>query len=306
MVSIFIMFSPDREVQLDYTIRCLESMRGYDECQKVLVCDGKPRGIPKDFSTIIVPRINGKFSWANMWDAGVNTAKHEIVWYLDSDRLLPPDYLSVVKDLAADNAFIFSSRHYFVLKDMSLHVLQDLLPRDDFLLDERSVGAFRYEARYAEPPPGPGKNVMSGNTAFTKSTFYALQGVDPWYCGHGAFADTDFHMTAAVAGCRFVDTKLNEFHYHHEKRDGGTALSDKELIKLALYNFIYYCLKWKLSLAYAEYYALQSGLTRKFVKEVARELKQITSAYQPASPPKGSPPVSPLSAFRASGDKETA
>jgi hypothetical protein len=303
MVSIFIMFSQDREVQLDYTIRCLEAMRGYEECQKVLVCDGKPRSIPRDFTPIVVPRINGQFSWANMWEAGVATAKHEIVWYLDSDRLLPPEYLSLIKDLISEDVFIFSSRHYFVLKDMSLQVLQDLLPREDFLLDERSLGAFRYESRYVDPPPGPGKNVMSGNTAFTKSTFYRLKGVDPWYCGHGAFADTDFHMTAKVGGCTFVDTKVNEFHYHHEKQEGGKALSDQELIKLSLYNFIYYLLKWKLPLTYAEYYALQSGLNRKFVKDTARELSRKVSACPPASPPKESPPAGLPSVFRASGGK---
>jgi hypothetical protein len=303
MVSIFIMFSPDREVQLDYTIRCLEAMTGYDECQKVLVCDGKPRTIPRDFSIINVPRINGKFSWSNMWEAGVNTAKHEIIWYLDSDRLLPPEYLSLIKDLISDNVFIFSSRHYFVLKDMPLPILQDLLTRDDFLLDERSVGAFRYEPRFPEPPPGPGKNVMSGNTAFTKSTFYALKGVDPWYCGHGAFADTDFHMTAQVAGCQFVDTKMNEFHYHHDKQESGKSLSDKELIKLALYNFVYYCLKWDLSLNYADFYALKSGLSRKFVKEAARELKQIASACRPTNLLPGSRPAGTLGVSRASGDK---
>jgi hypothetical protein len=303
MVSIFIMFSPDREVQLDYTIRCLERMNGYQECQKVLVCDGKPRTIPKDFSTIIVPRINGKFSWSNMWEAGVTTAKHEIVWYLDSDRLLPPDYLSLVKDLAADDVFIFSSRHYFVLKNISLQVLQDLLPREDFLLDERSVGLFRYEPRYIDPPPGPGKNVMSGNTAFTKSTFFRLKGVDPWYCGHGAFADTDFHMTAKIGGCTFVDTKVNEFHYHHDKQEKGKALTEQEIHKLSLHNFIYYCLKWNLSMGYAEYYALQSGLTRKFVKDTARELSRTISACRPASPPKGSQPAVPPSVFRASDGK---
>lgn len=303
MVSIFIMFSPDREVQLDYTVRCLEAMCGYEECQKVLVCDGKPRTIPKDFSTIIVPRINNTFSWANMWEAGVNTAKHEIVWYLDSDRLLPPDYLGLVKDLTTEGVFIFSSRHYFVLKNMQLQVLQDLLVRDDFLIDERAVGAFRFEPRYSEPPPGPGKNVMSGNTAFTKSTFYSLKSVDPWYCGHGAFADSDFHMTAKAAGCQFLDTKLNEFHYHHDKQDNGKTLSDHELHKLSLYNFIYYCLKWNINLNYADYFALQSGFTRKFVKDTARELSRKVSVYQPVNLPSGSPPAVQSSASRASGDK---
>lgn len=297
------MFSPDREVQLDYTIRCLEAMPGYEDCQKVLVCDGKPRTIPKDFSTIIVPRINGQFSWSNMWEAGVSTAKHEIVWYLDSDRLLPPDYLSLVKDLTTHNVFIFSSRHYFVLKSMPIQVLQDLLPREDFLWDERAEAAFRYEARYLEPPPGPGKNVMSGNTAFTKSTFFALKGVDPWYCGHGAFADTDFHMTAKVAGCTFVDTKANEFHYHHEKIEAGKALSDQELFQLSLRNFTYYCLKWDISLSYAEYYALQSGLSRKHVKEIARELTRTNAVCRPLSPPQESPPVVVPNVIHASDGK---
>jgi hypothetical protein len=238
-----------------------------------------------------------------MWEAGVATAKHDIVWYLDSDRLLPPEYLSLIKKLISDDVFIFSSHHYFVIKDMSLQVLQDLLPRDDFLLDERSLAAFRYEPRFADPPPGPGKNVMSGNTAFTKSTFYRLNGVDSWYCGHGAFADTDFHMTAKVGGCKFVDTKVNEFHYHHNKQHDGKVLSDKELIKLSLYNFIYYLLKWNMPLTYAEYYALQSGLTRKFVKDTAKELSQKVSSCPPVSPLTESRSAGLPNAFRANDDK---
>ena len=35
---------------------------------------------------------------------------------------------------------------------------------------------------------------MSGSVAFTKKTYIRLGGVDPWYRGHGAFADTDFSL----------------------------------------------------------------------------------------------------------------
>src|SRR5690606_17940491 len=102
------------------------------------------------------------------------------------------------------------------------------------------------DTKFGVPLPRHGKNPMSGNTGFTKSTFLESGGVDPWYKGHGAFADSDYFLTMHKKGCEFFDIKeAVELHFGHTKKDkNGNVLKDKELSILSLNNFIYYCKKW--------------------------------------------------------------
>lgn len=279
MVSIFIMFSNDRFKQLEMTISCLRDMNLYSKCQKTLVVDGKPNRLVDDFEIISVPRINGQFSWANMWNAGVAVAKNEVVLYLDSDRLLPIDYLESVLDVIEDNAFVFTSRHFLIISETSIEKCKAFLAdkQDGVLLNDDYVGHLRYEPRFGNPVDGPGKNVMSGNTAFTKKTYKSLGGVDPWYKGHGAYADTDFHLQACVSGCHFVDLESVELHYHHAKLDNrNIELDDISLYRLGLDNFIYYCDKWGLPMALAENLAYKCRILQptKYVKGKLKELRQ--------------------------------
>lgn len=262
MLSVFIIYSADRVPQLEKTITALNHMDGFDECQKTLVIDGEsPRpACAEGWKSINVSRVNNKFCWANMWAAGVATAQHEKIWYLDSDRLLPPNYLSLLNDHIADDTFVFTSRHFLTLRDLDWDLCHEFLVNVDFH-DNRFIGALKYEAKTTSPIHGPGKNVMSGNTAFTKKTFLRLGGVDPWYCGHGAFADTDFHLTAARGGCQFSDLSVPELHCHHAKLgDAVDELQTKSLQIMGLDNFIYYCRKWSLPLALPEGLAQRIGI----------------------------------------------
>ncbi len=280
MLSIFVMFSPDRVSQLRQTVECLRDMPLYDSCQRTLVVDDRlPETNLPDWNVTVVPRIDGDFSWANMWDAGVGTARHERILYLDSDRLLPRDYLSRVVEALSDDVFVFTSRHFMMTGDLPTDACRELLSDSSMnvIADPRYLGLLRYEPRHGEPYPGPGKNVMSGNTAFTRKTFLRLGGVDPWYRGHGAFADTDFHMTAARAGCRFVDLDATELHCFHPKLDSsGKRLSDKDLQLLALRNFVYFCNKWSLPIALAETLAHRTGVDKpkKQVRMILEDIVQ--------------------------------
>jgi len=284
MLSLFIMFSNDRWKQLDMTISCLKDMKLYDKCQKMLVVDGKPNKVVDGFDAIRVPRLNNQFSWANMWDAGVATAKYPVILYLDSDRLLPAYYLESVLDSVRDDVFVFTSRHFMVLGDISIENCKQFLKsgqQDGVFIDERFVGHLKYEPRFWQPVHGPGKNVMSGNTAFTKKTYLRLGGVDPWYRGHGAYADTDFHLHAAANGCEFVDLEVPELHYHHTKLDDKKLeLDEISLYRLGLDNFVYYCHKWGLPMALAESLAFRCRILQptKYIKDrlkaILEELKQ--------------------------------
>lgn len=280
MLTIFIMYSTDRRSQLENTISCLKDMKYYDQCQKVLVVDGKPNEVFNDFDMISVPRVGGKFSWSNMWAAGVGVSRHPVVLYLDSDRLLPNNYLELVLDNIKDDVFLFTSLHFMVLRDIPVEDCKLFLnsPLDSVLYDDKFVGKLEFEPRFCNPVNGPGKNVMSGNTAFTKKTFLELGGVDPWYCGHGAYADTDFHRQAAKAGCQFVDLKATELHYHHTKlSEHKTELDNNTLFRLGLDNFIYYSVKWGVSLTVAEDLAFGCSIInpQSYVADRVKAIKEI-------------------------------
>ena len=161
MISIFIMYSTDRQVPLGYTINCLQDMPFYDECQKTLVVDGKTNCVPKDFEIIEVPRILGEFSWANMWDAGVFTARFNKIIYLDSDRMLPPNFLELTKDVS-DDCFMFTSKHFHMLDDITLEDCKYFLETNQeqgVFFEDRFSGKLKYEPRFAEVVHGPGKKM---------------------------------------------------------------------------------------------------------------------------------------------------
>lgn len=277
MLSIFIMYSTDRREALEATISCLEDMPLYRESQKTLVVDGKTDLVLPDWEVVQVPRVGDKFCWGRMWDAGVCTARYEKVVYLDSDRLLTPDYLSQVANLVKDDHFLYTSHHFQMLKKLPVNTCKEFLyamGEQGVFMNDEFMGSVKFEARHGEPIHGPGKNVMSGSTAFTKNTYFRLGGVDHWYCGHGAFADTDFHYTAAVGGCQFIDLKIPELHWPHDKKENKKALEDQELWLLGLDNFLYYAAKWELPLVLAENLALRCGIkkTSSYVKKRLKDL----------------------------------
>lgn len=280
MLSIFIMYSTDRAKALDYTLACLREMPLYDQCQRILVVDGKIDKAPDDWEPVQVPRHAGKFCWGRMWDAGVCTAVHENIVYLDSDRLLPRNYLELVSRKLKPDTFIFTSKHFMMMKELSVQSCQKFLSHKNpmFLLaHDEFLGSARYEPRLGEPVHEPSKNVMSGSTAFTKKTYMRLGGVDHWYCGHGAFADTDFHLQAAMGGCKFIDLEIPELHFPHNKLgEDKKALDNETLYKLGLDNFIYYCFKWSLPMALAEGLAHRSGIKRPahYVEKKVKSLKE--------------------------------
>lgn len=253
-------------------------MKFYSECQKTLIVDGKLKNVPEDWDHVQVPRKNGKFCWGRMWDAGVLTARNESILYLDSDRLLPSNFLEKVLEKVDKDNFVYTSNHFMMSEESPLEICQELLKENNPFesLSDRFLGFARYEPRHGLPNHQSVKNVMSGSTAFMKKTYLRLGGVDHWYCGHGAFADTDFHMTASVGGCKFVDLGSTELHFPHEKLNDKDqkAITATELQMLSLDNFIYYCQKWRLQITLAEELAKRIGVRKPniYVKE---RIKQI-------------------------------
>lgn len=265
LLSIFIMYSTDRAKALDYTISSLQMSPIYHQCQKTLVVDGKVDKIPPEWQAVQVPRINGKFCWGRMWDAGVCSSRNDKVVYLDSDRLLPSSFLEATCKILRDSMFVYTSRHYMMLYELPFVECSKLLQTSNFdeVVAKQYVGKFKYETRFGEPFHGPSKNVMSGSVGFTRNTYMDLGGVDHWYCGHGAYADSDFHMQASVNGCQFIDLYMPEIHFPHAKLNSEKdELTRKSLYKLGLDNFVYYCDKWGLPMTYAESLAVRCDISR--------------------------------------------
>jgi hypothetical protein len=285
MISIFIMYSTDRSEALSHTLACLRQMPLYDNCQKTLIVDGKIDQIPQDWEVVQVPRVDNNFCWGRMWDAGVCSAQFEKVIYLDSDRLLPKNYLQLIDENLEDDIFIFTSVHFMMKRELLIEECKRMLSYDtveELMADSSILGTLQYEVRNIQPLHGPGKNVMSGSTAFKRSTYLNLGGVDQWYCGHGAFADSDFHMQATVAGCKFMDLSIPELHYpHHKFGENKNPLKEKELWLLGLNNFIYYCDKWGLPMVLAESLAARCGVKRPFsyVSKKLKEIKEVSMVF---------------------------
>lgn len=253
MISIFIMYSPDRKTYLGKQIEHMRNMPLYEKCQKILVLDGENN---VDFEELeIVPLERGcEFNWSQAWNTGVNHCKYEKILYLDSDRLLPLDYLERIEPLIKDNTFVYASNLFTLCLWPGKDVIDSLLnmtpnqAREE--IKDIKKGLIVDDTKFNVPIPRYGKNPMSGNTAFTKSTFRDSGGVDPWYEGHGAFADSDYFMKMYKKGANFLNVSdVVELHFGHTKKDDeGNIFSDKELGVMALDNFIYYCKKWSINL----------------------------------------------------------
>ncbi len=268
------MYSKDRRDAFDATLSCLQDMPLFNECQKTLIIDGKLDIHIPGWYMVQVPRVGDKFCWGRMWDAGVGTARYPKVVYLDSDRLLPPSFLEKAAEAIEDDMFVFTSQHFLMLKPIEDYkaLLLRLGHDDNVLLEENFVSNLKFDIRRMMPHHAPGKNVMSGSTGFTRKTYVRLGGVDHWYCGHGAFADTDFHMQAFTKGCKFFDLGLPELHYPHLRKEGDNVVGELEYKLMGLNNFIHYCCKWNAPLSAAEALANRIGVPNaaQYVRNLAK------------------------------------
>lgn len=229
----------------------MRNMPLYDECQKILILDGEMNVDFEELEVVSLER-GEEFNWAQAWWAGVLASKNDKILYLDSDRLLPLNYLERIEPLIEDNKIVYTSNMFTLCLwpgkgtvDSFLEMTPDEVREE---LRDLKEGMIVDDTKFKAPVPRHGKNPMSGNTAFTKDTFINSGGVDPWYQGHGAFADSDFFMQMYKAGAEFVDVEdAVELHFGHTKKDeGGKNLSGREIGLLSLDNFIYYCKKWSI------------------------------------------------------------
>lgn len=286
-LSIFIMYSPDRKEQLEQMIRLNSRLEGWSDCQKIILVDGEPNCFPEGFEVFSVERPNSQFNWSSMWEAGVEKSIHEKLLYLDSDRVFGDGYLVEMENSISENSFTFTESLFsFKAPEIDEFVGSFLgLTSEEIRtrFDEWKDRIF-YDPRYALPLHGPGKGVMSGSVGFTKQGYVRSGGVDPWFEGHGAYADTDYQKQVCEAGYRMVSIETPEFHLWHPKlSDGGNELKMKEIELLSLNNFVYHAKKWRLGYEYPKAIAAYLKLPNDFVDQVLRRL-EVGDTFSPLTP----------------------
>jgi hypothetical protein len=226
---------------------------------------------------VTVTRKDRVFNWSRMWDAGIEASEGDIVVYLDSDRVLPRGYFDAVLEHIDDDKFLFTHDLFNFRRDVSdemVRMFRDTLTPEILRRDyDRYRDLVWYDPRFQLPCNGPNKGVMSGGTAFTKKTFIKSGGVDPWYSGHGAWADNDYHRQCYEGGMAMVDLGLLELHLYHEKvAETGDDLGQRDLEILSLNNYVRYCRKWGIDFDRARFLARHAKLGEDFVKRVRDHL----------------------------------
>lgn len=254
-VSVFVMYSIDRKSQFEIALECWREIEGFEECQKILLVDQLESNIyPEGFEVYTIQRPKQNFNWSAMWNAGVERSTSEICWYLDSDRIIPKDYLKKAKEKIDDGKFVFTTNLFQLRNPMAIEQIRNF--RNNVTAEEIKLNYGKYldllffDPRFTLPLTSSGKNPMSGNVLFTKKTYLDSGGVDSFYEGHGAFADTDFHTQCYKLGYLFEDVRDLELHLCHEKIE-GKSLSFRELGILGLNNMVRYLRKWRMPLTQA-------------------------------------------------------
>lgn len=236
MMTIFIIYSPDRLKQLEQSIECLKRLSGYADCEKILCVDGRANVRPDSWTVVEIPRKHRHFSWADSWNAAVERASFETMLMLDSDRILPRNYLELVTTAVKDMTFAYSGSLFRAERDC----------RQDELFafqDEAEINfPIRPEKRQACPPDASvtraGKNPMSGNTGLTRSTYRVTGGIDPTFVGWG-YVDTDYYVKTHRMKCEYVALPARELHLHH-----GYGVNDFEFHRNNVWNQIKFLRKW--------------------------------------------------------------
>ena len=240
MISIFLFYNTNRLSQLKKCISCLEELTLYNECQKILCVDGVSNYHPKNFDICEITRPkSGLYNWSKAWETGVSASKHETLLYLDGDRILPKNYLELILDSIQKDTFLYSKNLFYV---------DDIETEELKLICEKCQTSNNSKIELDERLPYPpnlntlkiGKNCMSGNTAFKKSTYIKSGGVDPWYEGYGA-ADKDYYIQTYKMGFKHKKLIANELHIKHEKLNPNTKI-------MTLFNNIYCAEKWRMQL----------------------------------------------------------
>jgi len=236
MISVIFLYSNDKQKLFENTIKCLEMVQGYKECEKIVCSDGKSEFKYKDYKVIPVIRKGKNYNWSLVFREGVSAASYEVLWYLDCDRIVPENYLNEAVKLLKPKTWVYPGKTWHVSRNINFLELKKIQ-------NGTSEEMLELEKRVSNPPNlitlESGKNPFSGNALFTKNSFLESGGLDCNFDGYG-YADLDYYMKMYHLGCEFspVSQEWHQWHPH--------AVQTLEDFKLMVYNGLIYCEKWHL------------------------------------------------------------
>ena len=280
MFSIIILYSPDRLEQLNQMIYFLYKLSHIEYCEIIIIVDGINNiNNYNNFTILELKRSKKYYCWADAINLGLKKAKFENILYLDSDRILPNQYLNILKNKIEDDCFIFPSFLKQFKKDVDLNTIQNLLynSNSNLLFDDNRI--------YSNPIDAiRSKNPMSGCVCFTKKTYYKSGGFDDTFIGWG-FPDTDFYMSTYKQNFKFIPIDCVELHLCH-KYENVIRENCRSLPRLmGLWNGIKFCKKWEIPIHESilesakelkiEISSLKNSSLDKFLSRYVNEIKLI-------------------------------
>jgi len=242
MFGIIILYSPDRLKQFKQMFDCLCDMDNISKCKIIVCVDGKSN---IDFAeTIEVNRKTNFYCWADCVEAGLNFLENEKILYLDSDRILPIDYLNTILPLVDDKSFVFPKHLMQFHSDEELSTIKKIRDNPGSLNH-----LYRSDPRiYSNPIDAVRKkNPMSGCVAFTKKCYVESKGFDSSFQGWG-YPDIDYFMSTYQQGYKFTPVDCVELHLSHPYVDYESDIfHNRSMVRLmGLWNGVKFCKKWKL------------------------------------------------------------
>jgi hypothetical protein len=186
-----------------------------------------------------VERENGEFSRPRMWKESALAATNRWVFYLDSDRIVPLDFLDRCRRVLCErpNTLIFPKWHRKLRSDLTTPHLRDI--RED---PEGNEDLFHHQdLRVLDPGDGVGrKNPWSGCVVAPRA---CLSLPDEQFRGW-RFADLDLYRSCLAAGVGVYSMNCGDIHLNHEYEVNRDKIKAMHVL-----NGIKYHRKWGLEMS---------------------------------------------------------
>ena len=248
MYSLVILFSNDRLEQLQIMMNCWrQQAEGFEDCEKILVVDGKLIQKPEgDWTVLEIQRNQAAYCWADTLNAGVQAATKQIVFYYDSDRIISRGHVQYcLETLYQEAAYVYTPKLFSFHAWPATMSIEQLCQAADRPDEHRSTMLYP-DFRVSDPEHYEHKNPFSGGVAFRKETFLDHGGFDRRFIGYG-YPDFDFFMNTTRRGAKFVQAPGAELHMPHLYLAG-----DRMVALHNAWNCWQYVMKWDLDRTFVD------------------------------------------------------
>jgi glycosyltransferase involved in cell wall biosynthesis len=212
----------DQQPGVEYEVLVVDDGSADQTCERLLeLC--RADLVPADFTLIHYPRLEGRqmgdfrFRAGAARQRGVRHARGKILAFLDSDILVPPDYIKKLREHHRDFDVVQIQRLY--LKEevsQALSGYEKINEDQDVFHPEGGYWKkFFDDARPWEKIPHFWKYVCTYGLSVNAALYRELGGFRKVFNSYG-FEDTDFGYRLARAGARFFKSPVKTYHLWHE------------------------------------------------------------------------------------------